>query len=69
MALPLRKGLHGTPGATRTRGLLLRRQSLYPPELRVHSAGLSRIICREAVFVNLELPLSYVYKRKLVISE
>ncbi len=27
---------HGTPGAIRTRGLSLRRRTLYPAELRAH---------------------------------
>ena len=30
----------GTPGGTRTPGLLLRRQLLYPPELLAHSGNL-----------------------------
>jgi hypothetical protein len=39
---PIRKSLkNGAPGEIRTPDLLLRRQSLYPSELRAHTGGFS----------------------------
>ena len=41
---------NGTPGAIRTRDLLLRRQTLYPTELRVHTNNCFLIYYPGAVF-------------------
>jgi hypothetical protein len=40
------KGLSGTPGPIRTADLLLRRQTLYPAELRAHSFRQLQFITR-----------------------
>ena len=43
IALTPRRGENGTPEGTRTPGLLLRRQLLYPTELLAHTVKLERV--------------------------